>query len=41
MVGIAVPKAVLINADDFGFGVFINDDKSSRFYEENLNLVPT
>lgn len=41
MVGKDVPRALLINSDDYGFGVFIIDEQSYKFYEENLDKIPT
>lgn len=37
--GLQVPEAILMNSADHGFGVFIIDDKSIRFYEENLSQI--
>lgn len=31
-----MPEAILMNSSDHGFGVFVIDDKSIRFFEENL-----
>jgi len=28
-----------MNSNDFGFGVFVIDDKSIRFFEENLSKI--
>jgi hypothetical protein len=41
LVGLDVPHAILMNSDDYGFGVFIIDEKSQRVYEQNLNKIPT
>jgi len=38
-VGLQVPEAILMNSNDHGFGVFVIDDKSIRFYEENLSII--
>ena len=38
-VGLEVPNAILINSNDHGYGVFIIDDKSIRFFEENLAKI--
>jgi hypothetical protein len=38
-VGLAVPESILMNSNDHGFGVFVIDDKSIRFYEENLSKI--
>jgi len=35
-----VPRAVLVNSDDYGFGVFIIDEKSYKVFEDNLDKVP-
>lgn len=35
-----MPKAILTNSNDYGFGVFIIDEKSQRFFEEHLDKVP-
>jgi len=37
--GLAAPDAFLLNSEDWAFGVFLIDEKSQRFYEENLSLV--
>jgi hypothetical protein len=39
-VGKDVPLAILMNSDDYGFAVFVVDKKCSKFYEENLAIVP-
>jgi hypothetical protein len=39
-VGLPVPEAILMNSDDHGFGVFVVEDRSIRFYEENLSSIP-
>jgi predicted glutamine amidotransferase len=28
-----------MNSDDHGFGVFVIDDKSIRFFEQNLHII--
>jgi hypothetical protein len=28
-----------MNSNDYGFGVFVIDDKSIRYYEENLSRI--
>lgn len=38
-VGLQVPQAILMNSNDHGFGVFVIDDKSIRFYEKNLSSI--
>jgi len=38
-VGQQVPEAILMNSNDYGFGVFVIDDKSIRYYEENLSKI--
>ena len=38
-VGLEVPEAILMNSNDYGFGVFVIDDKSIRYYEENLSTI--
>ena len=37
--GLQVPEAILMNSNDYGFGVFVIDDKSIRYYEENLSKI--
>jgi hypothetical protein len=39
LVGLQVPEAILMNSSDHGFGVFVVDDKSIRFFEENLSKI--
>jgi hypothetical protein len=39
LVGIESPKAILMNSDDYGYGVFMNDERSSRFYEDHLDYI--
>lgn len=39
LVGQDVPSAILMNSEDYGFGVFIIDDKSRDFYEDNLGKI--
>lgn len=39
MVGKPVPEGILLNSNDHGFGIFIMDDKSIRFFEENLSTI--
>ena len=34
-----MPEAILMNSSDHGFGVFVIDDKSIRFFEENLASI--
>jgi len=38
-VGLHVPEAILMNSNDHGFGVFVIDDKSIRYYEQNLSTI--
>lgn len=38
-VGLQMPEAILMNSSDHGFGVFVIDDKSIRFFEENLASI--
>lgn len=35
-----VPEAILMNSEDHGFGVFVVEDRSIRFYEERLSAIP-
>ena len=39
LVGKQIPEAFLMNSNDHGFGVFIEDDKSIRYFEQNLNRI--
>lgn len=34
-----VPEAILMNSEDHGFGVFVVEDRSIRFYEERLSQI--
>jgi hypothetical protein len=36
----SVPEAILMNSEDHGFGVFVIEDRSIRFYEERLSAIP-
>jgi len=38
-VGLKVPEAILSNSTDWGFGVFIIDDKSQKFFENNMQVI--
>jgi len=38
-VGMQMPEAIMVNSSDHGFGVFVIDDKSIRFFEENLEKI--
>jgi len=38
-IGLQVPEAILTNSNDHGFGVFIIDDRSIRFFEANLSTI--
>lgn len=37
--GKPVPDAFLLNSEDWGFGVFLIDEKSQRWYEENMAKI--
>jgi hypothetical protein len=39
LIGKDVPQALLINSNDFGFGVFIIDEKSGQYFEGNLSHI--
>lgn len=39
LVGQDVPRAVLMNTEDYGFGVFIVDEKSLETFECHLSKV--
>jgi len=39
MIGREVPEAILLNSNDHGYGVFLMDDKSIRYFEENLSTI--
>lgn len=36
LVGLVVPHAILMNSSDYGYGVFIIDEKSIKVYEKNF-----
>ena len=38
-IGKRVPEAILINSNDHGYGVFVVDDKSIRFFEQYLSKL--
>ena len=38
-IGKRLPEAILMNSNDHGYGVFVMDDKSIRFFEENLSKL--
>ena len=38
-VGLNVPEAFLMNSNDHGFGVFVVDDRSIRYFEQNLSSI--
>lgn len=38
--GLTVPHAILMNSSDYGFGVFVIDEKSIKVYEQHLDKVP-
>lgn len=39
LVGLQVPEAILMNSNDHGFAMFVIDDKSVRYYEQNLSKI--
>ena len=40
MIGLEAPEALFLNSQDFGFGVFLIDDKSMKLFEQNLGKIP-
>lgn len=34
-----MPEAILLNSNDNGYGVWLLDDKSIRYFEENLSTI--
>lgn len=34
-----MPDAFLLNSEDWGFGIFLIDEKSQRWYEQNLSKI--
>lgn len=39
LVGQQVPEAILMNSSDNGFGVFVIDEKSIRYFEQHLSKI--
>lgn len=39
MVGLDVPKAILLNCDDYGFAVFIQNSETTSYFENHLGQV--
>ena len=39
LVGQQVPTAILMNSKDQGYGVFVVDDKSIKYYGQNLSKI--